>query len=436
MTLKELCWAALREKNLEGDKQYEKRLKWELNEILAREKENYFLDLVKNKVRYPHNENNLLICWLLGIVPDFNIGVDPHCINTGDLPDVDIDYLEPVRDYLKNEWAIKTFGEEYVCNIGNYGTFGLKSVLIDMARVHDKDRTEIMALTKQLKLKDDEGKALTWDGAMRLYPELKKYCEENKDVAEAAQKLLNRNRGMGVHAGGLIISSIPLSDLVPLVKRKGDPQASAWPEGLKGQDLQPVGLVKFDLLVINNLLQVAKTCKLIKERHPEIKNLWALPGQSDWSDVKKWRNDPAALAMADQGDLKCIFQFDSDGIRALVKAGGVTRFEDLVNYTSLWRPGPLNCLKKDTKVKTFVGKKCIEKLEPGYDKIAYVSSNGQLKYTNKYFVTKTGKKKLLKITTRTGKVLYASPEHLIFSEGNQFVRADILKKNSKIAIIK
>lgn len=344
-----VCETRLKERGLDQDQRYVKRLKWELEEILARNKEDYFWNLYSSKTRYPQNQNNLLVVWLLDICKDYNIEQDPNC-EYGEYPDIDIDYLSQVRDYLKNEWAKVTFGEDYVCNIGNYTTFGIKSALIDMARVHGEPRDEILNLTKSLEAKDDEGKALTWDAAMKLYPDLKKYCDAHPPVAEAARRLLNRNRGMGVHAGGLIISSIPLSDLVPLVKRKDNPQASAWVEGLHGQDLQPVGLVKFDLLVISNLIQIAYCCELVKKRHG-LTNICALPGQSDWSDVPAWRNDKKALAMASMGDLKCIFQFDSEGIRNLVRAGGVDSFEDLVAYTALFRPGPLGMRMQERYIK-------------------------------------------------------------------------------------
>lgn len=339
-SLESFCLISLKKKGLENNLKFLKRLRWELEEIKAKNKSHYFLDLYKRKVVYSNNENNLLICWLLDIVPNFDIDKEPTC-EYGDYPDIDVDFIPVVREYLKNTWAPATFGEEYVCNIGNYTTFGIKSALIDMARVHGESRDEILALTKNLDSKDDEGKAMTWDSAMKLCPELKKYCDRYPEIAESAKKLLNRNRGMGVHAGGLIISNSPLPELVPLVKRKDNPQASAWVEGLHGQDLQPVGLVKFDLLVISNLLQIAKCCELVKKRHG-LKGICALEGQPDWSDVSAWRNDSVALEMANAGDLKGIFQFDSETVRGMCGSGGVDRFEDLVAYTSLNRPGPLN----------------------------------------------------------------------------------------------
>mgnify|MGYP002783873923 CR=1 FL=1 len=335
--LKDICEKALVDLGLDKDQRYVKRLRWELAEIDAKGKENYFLNLIGKK--YAQNVNNLLVVYLLKVVDHFVIEKEPRC-EYGEYPDIDVDYISEVRDYLKHDWAPRTFGQDYVCNIGNYTTFGIKNSLLDMARVHAVPYDEIQELTKDIEPKDDEGKAITWDAAMRLYPKLKSYCEKYPEVAEAARRMLHRNRGSGQHAGGLIVASIPLHDLVPLIKRKDNPQASAWTEGLNGQDLGPVGLVKFDLLVIANLLQISKCCELVKKYH-KLDSICALPGLPDWTDVEKWRNDPDALAMANQGDLKCIFQFDSEGIRKMVRAGGVTSFDDLVAYTALYRPGPL-----------------------------------------------------------------------------------------------
>ena len=358
MNLQEICLEKLKEKKLHEDKQFKKRLKWEIEETIAKEKENYFLDLYKRKVRYPKNENNLLICWLLGICKDYTIEEDPNC-KYGEFPDIDSDFIPKIRDNLKEIWAPQTFGEDFVCNISNYTTFGLKSSLIDMVRVFGESRDEILAITKNLDAKDEDGKTLTWDMALKMYPEFKKYTLEHPDIARAAKKLLNRNRGWGIHAGGLIISSVSLSDFVPLIKRKDDPHASAWAEGLHSQDLQPVGLIKFDLLSNENLLKRAIACKLIKERH-KVDGICNLPGMSDWTDVEKWRNDKKALEMANRADLKCIFQFDSEGIRKMVKMGGVTSFDDLVDFSALYRPGPMDC----GMVKNYIDrKKGVEKFE-------------------------------------------------------------------------
>ena len=240
---------------LQSHPNFDKRLKWELIEVDVQDQEEYFTSLYANSKKYETNENNLLICVLLGLCDEVDLDKDP-VTKMGEFPDVDVDYLKIVRDYLKNEWAPQVFGPDKVCNIGNYGTFGLKSTLIDMARVHGLDRGDILKITTALRMKDDEGEILTFENALKLYPELKDYCDKNPEVATATQKLLHRNRSMGKHAGGLILCNQRIDNFVPLVRGSEGETVSAWVEGLHGQDLGPVGLIKFDLLVVNSLWQI------------------------------------------------------------------------------------------------------------------------------------------------------------------------------------
>lgn len=346
--LLQLCTEALVAKGLSHDERYQKRLAQELKEIDAQGEHEYLLGLHEKfkaeSLIFPFNENNLLVDWLIDIAPSVDID-QPFATIIGEFPDIDIDYLKEVRDYLKRVWAAQVFGQENICEIGTYGTAGIKSAMLDMARVHSAPKDEIQAITNKMADKDDEGNELEWDKALEIYPDFKAYCERYPDVADAAKLMLDRNKSGGVHAGGLIIADRRLDGFVPLEVRsvsKDNPAGvicSAWTEGLNRQDLGPVGLIKFDLLVINNLMQIALACKLVKERHG-LSNICARPGSWDWSDIS-YLNDPKALAMANKGDLKCIFQFDSEGIRKLVKRGGVSCFDDLAAYSALYRPGPL-----------------------------------------------------------------------------------------------
>lgn len=354
--LHRLCEEGLKAKGLDTDPAYTDRLKRELKELDAQGEWDYFLKLherfVREKLIFPQNEHNNLIDFLLGLAPSVDI-TKPSAFVQGEMPDIDIDFLREARDYIKRTWAAQTFGQEKICEIGTYGTTGIKSAILDMARLHSAPRDEIQSITVGIKDKfaDDEGNTqeLEWDDALKIYPEFAAYCERYPDIAHAAKMLLDRNKTAGVHAGGLVISNVDIDGFVPLEVRmvnKANPNGvicSAWTEGLNRQDLGPVGLIKFDLLVINNLLQIAICAKLIKERHPEMKErgICAMPGGWDWSDLS-YLNDPKALAMANKADLKCIFQFDSEGIRKLVKRGGVTCFDDLAVYSAIYRPGPLN----------------------------------------------------------------------------------------------
>lgn len=342
--LLELLEAALDAKSLRNDV-YKNRLALEVKELDVLEEHEYFLKLVKEGKRFLENENNLLVPYLLGLCPDFNIDKEP-AYNQGEFPDIDMDYLPAVRDHLKNEWAVKEYGRDFVCSIGTYGTLGIKAAMLDMARIHGVPKDEVQMVTKQVQDKDDEGEAMEWDKALELYADFKGFCDRHPDVATAAKMMLERNKSGGVHAGGLIISSKPIHNFVPLEVRsvkkeqKHGVLVSAWCEGQATQDLQPVGLVKFDLLVVDGLMQIAQACELIRQRHG-IERINALPGGRNWSDTA-YLNDPKALAMADKADLKCVFQFGSDGIRTMVKRGGVDSFDDLMAYSALYRPGPLN----------------------------------------------------------------------------------------------
>lgn len=331
--LAKLCEKALTDKNL--DQRYKDRLKEELWHIDAQDEHEYFLSI---KEKYA-NENNLLIPYLLNICSEFDIDKESG-FTFQDFPDIDLDYLPPVRDYLKEIYAPKQFGQDYVCNICAYTTFKLRSSLLDMARVFGLDKDEIQNITKQLAVKDDDGEILTWDTALELYDELKKYLDLHPEMKEAAHRILDRNRSLSQHASGLIISGKPIKDFVPLVRGKEGSVASAWVEGLQGTDLGAVGLVKFDFLSLDGNFKIALACHLAKQRHG-LKGISAIDGKGDWSNTE-YLNDEKAITMANKGDLRLVFQFDgSEGIRNLAKQGGVSSFDDLAAYTALFRPGPM-----------------------------------------------------------------------------------------------
>jgi DNA polymerase III alpha subunit len=146
-------------------------------------------------------------------------------------------------------------------------------------------------------------------------------------------------RNTGKHAGGVIICRDEINKFVPLMKTTGgDYLVSQFVEGLATQELGPLGLVKFDLLVISALEQMAYTAKMVKERH----NVTFISGKNeDWDDTS-YLNDTKSIANANDADLIGVFQYDSNGIREVVKSSGIDSFDDLVAIVSLYRPGPLN----------------------------------------------------------------------------------------------
>lgn len=344
-----LCLKGMEQRGWDKIDEYKSRLKLELKEVNVQGDHEYFLKLNAAKLKYP-NDNNLLVAVLLDLCDSFDITTLPEYVQ-GEFPDIDMDYPTEIQEHLRLVWAPKQFGRENVCLITTYGKMGIKMAMLDTTGVHGLPKDEIQAITKGIEDKDDEGELLTWDKCVDMYPAFKDYCERFPDVAEAARVLVNRRKTASVHAGGLIISSVPIAEFVPLEVRKGGVIVSAWSEGQATQDLQPVGLVKFDVLVVDGLKQIAYSAEMVKERYG-VEKISALPNRRNWSDTI-YLDDPKAIQMANKADLKCIFQFGSDGIRKLVKKGGVSSFDDIAAYSALYRPGPLGmgmgerfCLRK------------------------------------------------------------------------------------------
>ena len=338
-TLEKICLAAFAEK-IGTDPILLKRLRFELIEVDVQSLESYFLDIQKSGVKHK-NENNLMIPWLLGICDEFD-PTQESVHKFGDFPDIDNDLHPEIQKHIKEVWAPQRFGQQFVCNIGSYGTYGLKSSFLDSARIHGLSRDEILSVTKKLKMKDDEGDALDFDSALELYPEFKEYTVKYPEVTEFALKLMTRLKSMGTHAGGLIISSHELSENVPLVRpNKNSALSSAWGEGLSGQDLSPVGLIKIDILGLKTLVQISDAARLVKERHGLSAVCSAGENGYDWSDTF-YLNDPQCLETARRANLRCVFQFGSDGIRSLTRSANVSSFDDIAALTALYRPGPMD----------------------------------------------------------------------------------------------
>lgn len=338
-----ICLEELKNKGINNE-EHHKKLRAEIREIHAQDEEEYFLNLRKEIESYEpiQNENNLLIPYLLGICPDFDITKPSEYIQ-GEAPDLDIDFIPAVASYIKDIYLPKTYGKEYVCNICNYSTMQMKACILDVARIFGADRNEALNVTKNLdKMKDADGNELSWEQMLDINPELKAYNTKYPDICKAVRKLLKKSRSISQHAGGSIVSNVPIAHFVPLIKGKDGVPCSAWTEGQTRQDLSKFGFIKMDNLSIDTLEKVAYACELIKIRHG-VKKISALDDSEEtfnWSD-KSYQNDPLAMEMARKGDLKTIFQLDSDGIRRLAKDVQVDSFIDVVSILSLYRPGPM-----------------------------------------------------------------------------------------------
>jgi DNA polymerase-3 subunit alpha len=312
--------------------EYASRLAFELREIIKQGANDYWLDLIKARRKFDVNPNGLVLPFVLGIttVDPIKAGI-PHKVEYhADMPDIDCDLMPEARPHIK-AYAIQKYGADNVCSVGLWQTFNPKLALQDVARALGADVHEAMQLTKDLPAEFDEmGK----EAALDEYPEIAAYARAHPDVVDMAYRVVGRIKTAGIHAGGLVISSVPIRDYVPLMRlhinRDGIGEwATAWTEGRSPQ-LSKMGFVKFDMLGLKTIQYIWQACKLV-ERNRGVK--------IRWDEVPL--DDAATLKLASDLKTDSSFQFDTDLAKSIIAKGGVKSFNDLLAYTSMGRPGPM-----------------------------------------------------------------------------------------------
>jgi DNA polymerase-3 subunit alpha len=421
------------------NKKYIKRLNIEFEEIDKAGLWNYFKEIIKSNKKF-HNTNNLLCAYLWGICPENPIDKDEELkwYYSNEYPDIDVDFSPESRDKIK-EFCAKEFGENNVVSIANYNHFGIKSGIRDISRVLEIPLEEVNECTTKL---NDDVNDMKWEDAIKTYPVLEQFEKEHPKVCELVKQFNGKVRSIGKHAGGLVISSCDLTKTIPLITRE-NPESdkkfilSSFSEGQNRSDLKTMGLIKQDILGLDNLNYISTCLKYMEQRgkYDPKKGIFRTKEDGEnWED-ESYLNDPESIKVANNADLQLVFQFDSDGIRKLVKKTGVNNFYDLVVFNALYRPGPLNCLEENTKILTNNGYVEIKLLSNKHNKIAYIDNNGNIKYTSKFIVKKKNKtKKILKISTSENEIL-SSLDHKFLNKDNKFIEAKRLKINDEIKTI-
>lgn len=357
MTWKELKALAVKAIPKKNRDKYIARIKYEIKQIEMQGASDYWVNLYDNRKRFDKNPNGLVIPWLLGITEVDPIENDiPHNITYRlDFPDIDIDFLPISRDYVKR-YASETYGQDHVCSVGSWQTYKPKSALIDTSRAMGMDPTDVMKMTKALPQEFDDMSFEEAYEAIGCEPfkewveqePIDDYIPSNAEIAKRAYKLVKLIKAQGRHAGGLIISKVPVKDHIPLT-RKSNQWVSAWTEGRSTQ-LSKFGFVKFDILGLTNLSYIWMCKRFIKQEHGidiDFEDMDPEDDRAGWQilpDGSKHKisfNDGPTLSMMDDLHVDTIFQFDTDLAKSILAKGGVKSFNDLVVYTSLGRPGPL-----------------------------------------------------------------------------------------------
>lgn len=331
--LREISEFALDERKLGPE--YRTRLNEELEIIKQLGFSDYFL-MVWDLVKWADNNNvgrgtgrgsvgGSVLAYLLDIsrVDPIKYGLlFARFINPdrNDYPDIDLDFEDKQRDRIK-EYLINKWGEENVAAIATYGTFKPKSVVKDVCRVFQVPYDEINSVTPFFETLEelqsiDKGKVL-----IKNYPE----------VLPVSTKLQGRIRNTGVHAAGMVVSSIPLSEVCPIETRKpSSGNERSVVTSFDMEDAEEVGLIKVDILGLKTVSVIKDCINKINQRHG-----------IDVSELSLALDDPEVFKNFSDGNTVGVFQADAAAYRNLIDRMGIDNFNDLVVSNALVRPGAL-----------------------------------------------------------------------------------------------
>ena len=273
-----------------------------------------------------------LAAWALGITDVDPIAYDllferflnPERVS---MPDFDIDFCMDGRDRVI-DYVVGRYGAERVSQIITFGTMAAKAVVRDVGRVLGLPFPFVDMIAKLIPF--DLG--ITLDAALAGEQALREQYERNEDVRaliDLARSLEGLTRNAGRHAGGVVIAPGPLTDYTPLFR---DADGGAPVTQLDKDDVEAVGLVKFDFLGLKTLTVIDRAAAMVNA---------ARPGEPPIDVGRAPTDDPETYELIRSGATTGVFQLESRGMRELVRGLKPGRFEDLVALVALFRPGPL-----------------------------------------------------------------------------------------------
>ena len=350
----------VRLKGLKVDKKiYIERLNFELSVILEMDFPGYFL-IVSDFIRWA-KENGIpvgpgrgsgagsLVAWALSITNVdpiehdllFERFLNPERIS---MPDFDIDFCTDRRDEVI-AYVAEKYGSEKVSQIITYGTMAAKGVVRDVGRVlgHPYGFSDQISKMIPNELK------MTLDKALEDSVELKSRYDSEESVStliDLSQDLEGIIRNVGTHAGGVVIAPSKISDFCPIYK--GSDESDVVVSQFDKDDVEAVGLVKFDFLGLSNLTVMDKAIKIIANK-----------GLSkELIDIDKLKlDDPKVFKLLQDCDTTGVFQLESEGMRGYLKKLKADCFEDIVAMLALYRPGPLDAGMVDDYIQVKHGAK-------------------------------------------------------------------------------
>ncbi len=281
------------------------------------------------------------------------------------MPDIDTDFCIERRDEVL-KYVTQKYGADKVAQIITFNRMTSKAVIRDVSRVLEYPLSDANKLAKLVPVV--RGKPASLSEMVSSHPEFKAIYDTSpqaKEVINIAQKLEGVNKTYGVHAAGVVISDVPLHELVPLQKNNDGQVITQY----NMDDLAKVGLVKMDFLGLRNLTMIAKALEIIKV---------TCGLEIDISNIPI--DDEITYQTISNGDLQGIFQLEtSSGMRQVARDMKPSNIEDISALIALYRPGPLDSGMIDKFIACKHGKTGITYLTPQLESILK-DTYGQIVY--------------------------------------------------------
>ncbi len=245
------------------------------------------------------------------------------------MPDFDIDFCMDKRD-LVIDYVARTYGRDKVSQIITYGSMAAKAVVRDVGRILNHPYGFVDRIAKLIPFE----MKMTLTRAMDQEPDLKELYEQDEEVQglmDLALKLEGLTRNAGKHAGGVLISPSSLVDFTPLYCEEGGGSVVSQ---FDKDDVEAVGLVKFDFLGLRNLTIIDWAVKSINA-HKEKK------GEAPIRIEDIPLDDKDSFELLRAAKTTAVFQLESHGMKELIKRLQPDVFEDIIALVALYRPGPL-----------------------------------------------------------------------------------------------
>ena len=266
------------------------------------------------------------------------------------MPDIDIDFCqrgrEKVIDYVRER-----YGAESVCQIATFNILKAKSAIRDVGRVLEMPFGDVDRIAKLIP--DDLG--ITLEQALKDSTDLKTMVEGDESVrllVETAEKLEGLARHCGVHAAGVVIAPEPLVNLVPLTRTSHDEVCTQFDK----DDVETLGLLKMDFLGLRTLTVISDAVASVRTQENPDLDLETLT-----------LDDPLVYDLFAAGDTDGVFQFESSGMKEVLRKVQPRVFADLTALNALYRPGPMAFIDDFTARKN--GRKKITYILPELEEI-------------------------------------------------------------------